>query len=198
MGPLVAWKFQKSATTPDFKKAVKAASRDITSALSAAIAKYVAQSVYWGIADIGGFWLASVCLHMTLAFWKLKRLPRAKDKFVKIARCEYANGNGFVPPVKKDLYATLAGVIAAASGNGGTDGAGGAAGKDASPGLPRSWDEIAPGHLVIASEGPGNGWWDAVVVDVNGDMLTLHWRDFPWQPDVVQHRSSVALIKPAQ
>jgi hypothetical protein len=110
----------------------------------------------------------------------------------------YANGNGFVPSVKKDLYATLAGVIAAASGNGGTDGAGGAAGKDASPGLPRSWDEIAPGHLVIASEGPGNGWWDAVVVDVNGDMLTLHWRDFPWQPDVVQHRSSVALIKPAQ
>ena len=38
---------------------------------------------------------------------------------------------------------------------------------------PRSWDEIAPGHLVIASEGPGNGWWDAIVVEVNDDMLTL-------------------------
>ena len=25
--------------------------------------------------------------------------------------------------------------------------------------------------------------------EVNGNMLTLHWRDFPWQPDVVQHRS---------
>jgi len=26
----------------------------------------------------------------------------------------------------------------------------------------------------------------------------LHWRDYPWQPDIVQHRSNVALIKPAQ
>jgi hypothetical protein len=77
-------------------------------------------------------------------------------------------------------------------------GAGGAATEAGSPGLPRTWDEIAPGHLVIASEGPGNGWWDAIVAEVNGDMLTLHWRDYPWQPNVVQHRSAVALIKPAQ
>ncbi len=52
-------------------------------------------------------------------------------------------------------------------------------GDDGSPGLPGDWDEIAPGHLVVANEGPGNGWWDAIVVEVNGDMLTLHWRDFP-------------------
>jgi hypothetical protein len=38
---------------------------------------------------------------------------------------------------------------------------------------PRSWDEIAPGHVVIASEGPGNGWWEAIVVEVNYDMLIL-------------------------
>ena len=55
-----------------------------------------------------------------------------------------------------------------------------------------------PGHLVIATEGPANGWWEAIVVEVNGDMLTLHWRDFPWQENVVQHRSTVALIKPGQ
>ena len=106
-----------------------------------------------------------------------KRLPNGRL---------YANGNGFVPPVRR------------ASRNGGAQGAGGAATEAGSPGLPRNWDEIAPGHLVIATEGPGNGWWDAIVVEVNGDMLTLHWRDFPWQPDVVQHRSTVALIKPAQ
>ena len=110
----------------------------------------------------------------------------------------YANGNGFVPPVRRDLYTTLAAVIAQASRNGGAQAAGGAAAEAGSPGLPRSWDEIGPGHLVIASEGPGNGRWDAIVVEVNGDMLTLNWRDYPWQPNFVQHRSAVALIKPAQ
>ena len=118
-----------------------------------------------------------------------KRLPNGRL---------YANGNGFVPPVRRDLYTTLAAVIAEASRNGGAQGAGGAGTEAGSPGLPRNWEEIAPGHLVIASEGPGNGWWDAIVMEVNGDMLTLHWRDYPWQPDVVQHRSNVALIRPVQ
>jgi hypothetical protein len=104
----------------------------------------------------------------------------------------YANGNGFIPPVPYALYATLSATIAAANRKAGEDSAGG------SPGLPRNWDEIGPGQLVVANEGPGNGWWDAIVVEVNGDMLTLHWRDFPWQQDVVQHRSTVALIHPGQ
>ena len=104
----------------------------------------------------------------------------------------YANGNGLVPPVPHALYARLSATIAAASRNAGDDNGGG------SPGLPRDWNEIAPGQLVVANEGPGNGWWDAIVVEVNGDMLTLHWRDFPWQQDVVQHRSTVALINPGQ
>jgi hypothetical protein len=107
----------------------------------------------------------------------------------------YANGNGFVPPVQKQLYATLAATVAAASRNAATEAADGA---PRSPGLPRSWDEIAPGHLVIANEGIGDGWWEAIVVEVKGDMLTLHWRDYPWQPDIIQHRSNVALIEPAQ
>jgi len=110
----------------------------------------------------------------------------------------YANGNGFVPPVQKQLYATLAARVAAASRNAATKAADGAPFEGGSPGLPRSWDEIAPGHLVIASEGIGEGWWEAIVVEVRGDMLTLHWRDYPWQPDIIQHRSNVALIKPAQ
>ena len=28
-------------------------------------------------------------------------------------------------------------------------------------GLPRTWDEIAPGHLVIAQEALDYGWWEA-------------------------------------
>ncbi len=101
----------------------------------------------------------------------------------------YANGTGFIPTVKYDLYTVLSATVAAESPN--------ADGNDRAPALPGDWDDIEPGHLVIANEGPGYGWWDAIVVEVNGDMLTLHWRDFPWQENVVQHRSAVALIRPA-
>ena len=60
--------------------------------------------------------------------------------------------------------------------------------------LPRSWDEIAPGHLVIARETLECGWYEAVVIERNGDLLTLRWRDYPLPPDFVRHRSVVALI----
>ena len=43
----------------------------------------------------------------------------------------------------------------------------GPAGQD----LPRSWDEIAPGHLVIARETFECGWWEAVVIERNGGGL---------------------------
>ena len=38
-------------------------------------------------------------------------------------------------------------------------------------GLPRTWDEIAPGHLVIAQE--ALGWWEAIVLGRHGDMFTV-------------------------
>jgi len=61
-------------------------------------------------------------------------------------------------------------------------------------GLPRTWDELAPGHLVIAQETLEYGWWEAVVLDRNGDMLSLRFRDYPKLPKFVRHRSAVALI----
>lgn len=64
--------------------------------------------------------------------------------------------------------------------------------------FPKSWDEIAPGHLVIAHENPDDGWWEAIVVGTEGDMLTLQFRDFPSLPKFVRHRLSVALIKPPE
>jgi len=62
------------------------------------------------------------------------------------------------------------------------------------PNLPRNWQEIAPGHLVIAHESNEDGWWEAIVLECDGDMLTLRWRDYPKQPKVVRHRAAVALI----
>jgi hypothetical protein len=48
---------------------------------------------------------------------------------------------------------------------------------------------------VIAHEDAINGWWEAIVLARDGDMLTLKWRDYD-QPNVTRHVSSVALLMP--
>ena len=71
--------------------------------------------------------------------------------------------------------------------------------KDSLPaarGLPRSWDEIGPGHLVIAQESLEYGWWEAIVLDRQGDTFTLQYRDYPHLPKFVRHRSGIALMSP--
>ena len=105
----------------------------------------------------------------------------------------YSNGRGFVPNIRQSLYseiiATLAVEPQAALGKD----------KDQLPvatGLPRTWDEIAPGHLVIAQEALEYGWWEAIVLARNGDMLTLRFRDYPKLPKFVRHRAAVALMSP--
>ncbi|HEY7229854.1 MAG TPA: hypothetical protein VH558_05730 [Pseudolabrys sp.] len=108
----------------------------------------------------------------------------------------YSNGKGFVPNIRQNLYSALIANLAQAPQA--------ALAKDdeaplpqVSSGLPRSWDEIAPGHLVIAQETLEYGWWEAIVLDRNGDMLSLRFRDYPKLPRFVRHRSAVALISTA-
>ena len=102
----------------------------------------------------------------------------------------YANGRGFVPYVRRDLYAKLLAAIGHAP----------AADQPApiqiAQGLPRTWDEIAVGHLVIAQATLEYGWWESIVVERTGDMLTLRWRDYPKEQKFTRHRNSVALMRP--
>jgi hypothetical protein len=101
----------------------------------------------------------------------------------------HANGKGLVPFIKGALYnellvATLATELPRAN-------------PDPAPqDLPRAWDEIAPGHLVIARETLECGWWEAVVVERTGDLVTVRYRDYPQYPPMVRHRSAIALISP--
>lgn len=68
---------------------------------------------------------------------------------------------------------------------------------DAPPGLPTSWKEIATGQLILAPElDPTDGYWEALVEAVDGDALTLRWRDYPVLPQVKRHRRAVALLCP--
>ena len=60
--------------------------------------------------------------------------------------------------------------------------------------LPRTWDDLAPGHVVIAKETLELGWWEAVVLERTGDLVTIKYRDYPQYPPLVRHRSVIALI----
>jgi hypothetical protein len=99
-----------------------------------------------------------------------------------------ATGPAFVPYVRQDLYDKVVD----------------AAGADAEPpgklpkadAVPRTFDEIAAGHLVIAQETPYWGWWEAIVVARDGDTLTLRYRDYPRLPKFQRQRTAVALLSP--
>jgi hypothetical protein len=125
----------------------------------------------------------------------------------------HANGRGLVPNVRRDLYDKLIAASGATTmSNSENQGTGKPADNPtqistpnsdpASPapniaeGYPRDWSDIGVGHLVIAREGAVSGWWEAIVVDRAGDLLTMRWRDFPGYPKFVQHRTAVALLKP--
>ena len=47
---------------------------------------------------------------------------------------------------------------------------------------------------MIAYDSVNYGWWEAIVLARDGDMLTLKWRDYPDQANVVRHASTVALL----
>ena len=104
----------------------------------------------------------------------------------------YANGRGFVPNVRPQLYSQVIAALAAEPQHDGTR----ATIPPAATGLPRTWEEIAPGHLVIAQESLENGWWEAIVIGRDGDMFTLRFRDYPKVPKCVRHRAAIALMCP--
>jgi hypothetical protein len=109
----------------------------------------------------------------------------------------YATGRAFVPNVRQTLYSDVIVALAAEPQQAAVGSDDDKASTPVARGLPRNWDEIAPGHLVIAQESLANGWWEAIVLDRKDDMLTLRFRDFPRLPRFFRHRTAVALVSPA-
>jgi len=60
------------------------------------------------------------------------------------------------------------------------------------------WSKITIGSVVIAPEADRteSGWWEAVVTEKRGQVLTLRWRDFPRQRPVTRKLTDVALAHP--
>jgi hypothetical protein len=63
---------------------------------------------------------------------------------------------------------------------------------------PRTWEEIGVGHVVLAEWEPGKGagWWQATVMAIDNDTLTLKWNGEPRQPKEKRHRLTVAILDP--
>jgi len=116
----------------------------------------------------------------------------------------HATGRTFVPFIRRDLYDKL--VAAAPNGNfhqpltpppsGLSGNAAGSRPPGSPPSMPRNWHEIGLGDLVVAQQSPEDGWYDAVVIEVNGDMLTLRWRDYPRERKLVRHRLRLGIVYP--
>jgi hypothetical protein len=107
----------------------------------------------------------------------------------------YANGRRFVPNIRQDLYSDLIVELAvepqaALSPEHEKDS------LPAARGLPRTWDEVGPGHLVIAHESLEYGWWEAIVLERKDEGFMLRYRDYPQLPKFFRHRSSIALMSP--
>lgn len=62
--------------------------------------------------------------------------------------------------------------------------------------LPDNWSSIKEGSVVLVHQNRDDGWWEGYVLKRQGNMLTLRWRDYPKQPAIVRHVSTVALMDP--
>jgi hypothetical protein len=128
----------------------------------------------------------------------------------------YARGKAFIPNIKRDLYDKLVAALAPAgdennhsqvegtatslaASNGGAAQSPADTGAILPPlasGLPQNWESIAAGNMVLIDAGPGEGWWEAIVIGREDAILTLRYRDFPKLPKFQRHVSTVALINP--
>jgi hypothetical protein len=121
----------------------------------------------------------------------------------------YGSGRSFIPPIRRDLYDKLkaaqsrpgeripGGVpINIESDKIGETVSGVELGIPMANNLPRDWQAIEPGNLIIAQSSHIEGWWEALVVERAADILTLRWRDYPDEGTVQRHVGTVALINP--
>ena len=93
----------------------------------------------------------------------------------------HATGSGLVPIVDQQLYDQIGSLV------GGDTGV-------ITASLPKSATQLAPGHLVIAQATVEDGWWPAVVLKRSNDAVTLKWRDFPGEPEIIRPIGALALI----
>jgi hypothetical protein len=118
----------------------------------------------------------------------------------------HANGKAFIPNIRRDLYDKILAAFKGQADKTQDEGtvAVRRAGSPSRPelateiasGLPRDWQSVGSGHMVLVQESLEEGWWEAIVIARDNDIVTLRYRDFPKVPKFDRHVSTVALINP--
>jgi hypothetical protein len=128
--------------------------------------------------------------------------PHAEEILTKLpAGRIHGKGKALIPYIKQQLYDQL---IVAVSAKPATEEPTGTALQKSlanakaamASALPKDWDSIAPGHLVLIEESSPSEWYPAIVIDRKNEQLTLRARDYPKYPTFFRHLHSVALIHP--
>lgn len=148
-------------------------------------------------AELMGFHIVRVPTEQAELHGVAERLPVGKI---------FASGRAFVPFVARLTFDKLAALV-----DGGvTSRERSEAGE--SPAYPQAamftadtlntadalWAKIEVGSIVLAAQPDtyGPGWWESVVVSVNGDALTLRWLDGEGEPEFQASRRDVGLRHP--
>ncbi len=124
----------------------------------------------------------------------------------------FPSGKAFVPFVKASLYDALMAHLPEEERERARQPAQASGGKEASrteaasSGVgvatvprdrPEDWSKIKVGSLVLASDGAGDGWYEADVVEVlSEDKFKLRWFEWPDLPDFVRPVTDIALLHP--
>ncbi len=125
----------------------------------------------------------------------LSRLPKGKL---------FDSGKAFVPFVKQELYQQIAAHLPeeqrllAERVRVAPEADPGEAELAAKPtNLPDDWDKLTVGSLVLATDGPFDGWYEATVIAIADDSsLRLRWRDYLDMPAFHRRADQIALIHP--
>ena len=105
----------------------------------------------------------------------------------------FESGKGFVPFAKMAAYERLSGFGEAFD----------PAAPEVEPvalppvatSVPKTWEEISIGSLVLACEGEMQGWFESIVVALPGDdLVELRWRDWPEEPVIARRVGDLGLI----
>jgi hypothetical protein len=64
------------------------------------------------------------------------------------------------------------------------------------PTIPRCWEDIEPGSVVLAHDQKTEAWFETVVLNAINDVYRLRWRDYSGYPVITRQRHQLGLIHP--
>jgi len=106
----------------------------------------------------------------------------------------HAQGKAFIPNIKQALFDELQGAIGPSPAKAAASKPGPSVSTVPPAKPPKDRESIAAGDLVLYQEAPKDGWRESVVLERDGDSLTLRYRDCSRYPPFKTTVRSVALM----